>query len=157
MALKWSTKLQHDVLAAVRSTFTNGVVYIYSGAQPIDGDAAVQGTLLGKLTVGAAAFAPGQPAAGLNFDAPANKVLSKAAAETWQFVGLATGVAGWFRHMGNALDDLNADQTKVLPRMDGRIGGPGSGAEMILSNVTVTQGATTTIDSYALSLPAGLS
>lgn len=157
MALKWSTYLQNAALEGVRTALANGIIEIYSGAQPVGADSAVQGTLLGRVTVNAGAFTPGTATNGIEFSAAADRALVKAPAEVWQFVGLATGQAGWFRHKGNGVDAGSAEGgTPAYPRMDGRIGVSGSGAEMILSSLSITTGATTTIDSYSLSMPAGL-
>ncbi|HRD50280.1 MAG TPA: hypothetical protein PL166_11880 [Candidatus Contendobacter sp.] len=156
MAFRISTKLKNVMLDAIRTgpgSLLNGVIYVYSGSQPVDADAAPTGTLLGKITVGAGAFSWGSPTNGVDFDAAAGATLNKAAAETWQFVGLANGVAGWFRHMGNAADSLTTDGSATYPRIDGRIAT--TGAEMNLSNLDIAIGATTTVDTYSIAWPAG--
>jgi hypothetical protein len=157
MALKFSTGLKNQMLNAVRGTVTatisleHGIVYVYSGTQPATADAAVTGTLLLKATVSSGAFSFGNATNGLDFDAAATGVLTKAVAEVWSGVGLAAGTAGWFRFMGNATDDLGI--TTTLPRIDGRIAT--SGAEMTMSNLNVVVGATSTIDSLTISWPVG--
>jgi len=130
--------------------FNAGVIYIYSGPQPLTADTAVSGTLLGIVTKDAGAFAFGASTNGLVFDAPAAGVISKAAADTWKFVGIAAGTAGWFRLMGNATDALGTSTT--LPRLDGSIGT--SGADLNLSNIAIVVGAPTTIDTFSYTIPA---
>jgi hypothetical protein len=107
-------------------------------------------------TVSSGAFAHGNATNGLDFDAPAAGVMAKAVAEVWSGVGLAaagTGTtAGWFRHCGNPADNQGISTT--LPRIDGRIST--SGAEMSLSNLTIVENASATIDVYSLSWPATL-
>jgi hypothetical protein len=158
MALKFSTGMKNQLLGAIRGAVTatasleHGVIYIYSGSQPATADAAPTGTLLGIATVSAGAFAWGTATNGLDFDAPSSGSMGKAAAETWQFVGIAAGTAGWFRFMGNAQDNLSTSTT--LPRIDGRIST--TGAEMNLSNLSIVIGATTTIDSFTIAWPATL-
>lgn len=159
MALKFSTGLKDQLFNAVKgeiaaSTYSlkNGVIYIYRGTQPATADAAATGTLLMKVTVASGVFAHGTATNGLNFDASASGVLSKAVAEVWSGVGLAAGTAGWFRHCGNPADDQGESTT--LPRIDGRIAT--SGAEMSLSNPNIVVGASTTIDSYSIAWPSTL-
>lgn len=152
--IKWSTKLQNTALEALRTAFNDGTIYIYSGTQPVSSDAAVQGTLLGKVTVNAGTFVFGAPTNGLAFDAAAAGVLSKAVAEVWQFTGLATGTPGWFRFMGNPTDNLGSDATFLLNRMDGRIAT--SGAEMNINPLSVVLGAVSTVDSFTISMPTSI-
>jgi hypothetical protein len=162
MALKFSTGLKGQMFNSIRgavsttASLENGVIYIYSGSQPATADAAATGTLLMIVTVSSGAFAHGSPTNGLDFDASVAGVLTKAAAEVWSGIGLeaaGTGTtAGWFRHCGNPTDNQGISTT--LPRIDGRIST--SGAEMSLSNLTIVQGASTTIDTYSLSWPATL-
>ena len=135
---------------ATNGAFDDGVIYIYSGAQPLTADAAVSGTLLGIVTKDSGAFAFGAATNGLVFDAPADGVISKAAADTWSFVGLAVGTAGWFRLMGNATDSLALSTT--LPRLDGSVGV--SGTDLRLSNIAITIGAPNTIDTFTFTIPA---
>jgi hypothetical protein len=155
MAVRYSTKLKNQMHEAVRTALAAGAIYIYSGAQPANANAAPQGTLLGIVTVGAGAWtAVNSTANGLDFDAAVAGVLSKAVAETWQFAGLAVGTAGWFRFvMGSAADNLAADPTALYSRIDGRIST--TGAEMNLSNLNIVVGAISTVDSFSISWPAG--
>lgn len=152
MTMQLSTGLRNGMLNAtgVKEAFTNGVMYIYSGPQPVNADAAVQGTLLGIVTKDAGAFSFGVGTNGLNFDAPAAGVLSKAAADAWKFIGLVAGTAGWFRLMGNPNDALGSSTT--LPRIDGTVATVGG--DLNLSSVNVVVGAPTTIDVWQLTFPA---
>lgn len=152
MAIRLSTGLRNALLdtGSFKSTFADGVIYIYSGAQPAGADSAVSGTLLGIVTVNAGAFAFGSPTNGLEFDTASSGTLVKAAAETWQFAGITNGTAGWFRLMGNATDSLGASTT--LPRLDGSIGT--FGADLNLSSVSIVTSAVNTIDQFSITLPA---
>lgn len=153
MSLKFSTGLKNQMLNAIRGavdatySLEHGVIYVYSGTQPASADAAVTGTLLLKITVSSGAFSFGSATNGLDFDASAAGVLSKAAGEVWSGVGIAAGTAGWARFMGNATDDLGISTT--LPRIDGRVAT--SGAEYNLSNTSVAVGAIITLDSLTIS------
>jgi hypothetical protein len=152
MALKLSTGLRNGMLNSTGFTeaFNDGIIYIYSGPQPSTADAAVQGTLLLKITVNNGAWAAGSPTNGLGFDAPANGVISKAAAEVWRGLGETDGTAGWFRLCGNPADAGSSSTT--LPRMDGSVAM--SGGDMNLSSVTIVTSAPTTIDTFSFTLPA---
>ena len=154
MTVRLSTKLRNQMAGTTGfgAAFAKGVIYIYSGPQPLTADSAISGTLLGIVTVNSGAFTFGSPTNGLSFDAPVIGTVSKAAAEIWSFVGLVANTAGWFRLMGNASDNLGNDSTFLLPRLDGSIGV--TGADLNLSNIAVTAGAPNTVDVFAFTIPA---
>lgn len=154
MAWRVSTKLLNEMFNAVRSQLANGTIEIYSGSQPASANDAATGTLLGRVTLNAAAWAEGSATNGLEFDAAAARQMTKATGEVWQFTGLSDGTAGWFRFRGNAADAGAADPTFLLPRIDGRIAT--TGAELNLSNLNIVTGATTTIDSFTLRWPTNV-
>jgi hypothetical protein len=132
--------------------FENGVLAIYSGAQPASADAAENGTLLILITVGSGSFAGGQPVNGLNFQNPAVVgVLSKNAA-VWSGNGAATGTAAWFRFYSNGYN-TGADAGLAWNRFDGSIGISGSGADLIVATTAIAQGAPYTVDAFTMTLP----
>ena len=150
MSVRLSTALRNNLAGSTgfAATFANGVIEIYSGTQPATADAAVTGTLLGTVTLNSGAFTPGSPTNGLTFAAASGGAVSKTG--VWSFTGAAAGVAGWFRLKGNAAD-AGALST-VLPRLDGSIAT--SGADLNLSNITISIGAPNTIDSFTYTQPA---
>ena len=152
MAVRFSTGLRNAMLGStgLDAALTNGVIYIYSGAQPATADSAIAGVLLGKVTVDAGAFAHGSPTNGLNFDSPVAGVIAKAAAENWQFNGVADGTAGWFRFAGNPNDDGTSSTT--LSRIDGSIAK--TGGDMTLSNTAIVTAAPNTVDVFQLTMAA---
>lgn len=152
MTVKLSTGARNKLAgpSGFSEMFASGVLYFYSGPQPLTADNAVSGTLLGIVTKDAAAFAFGSPTNGLAFDTPVNGTVQKAAADLWQTIGLAAGTAGWFRLMGNAIDNLGASTT--LPRLDGSVGV--TGADLNLSNIAFEVGTPNTIDVFAFTIPA---
>ncbi len=83
----------------------------------------------------------------LYFGPPAAGVLSKMSG-VWSGVNLATGVASYFRFV------LPVD-SGILSTTDPRVQGviATSGAELNMSNTTLTVGATTTIDNASITLP----
>lgn len=151
MTVRLSTGLRNLLAGSTGfgAAFNDGVIYVYSGPQPLSADNAVSGTLLGIVTKNAAAFAFGSPTNGLEFAAPVAGVVAKTT-DAWQFAGLAAGTAGWFRLMGNANDALGSSTTS--PRMDGSIGV--SGADLNLSNIAIAIGAPNTIDVFQFTIPA---
>lgn len=150
MTVKLSTGLVTLLAGStgLSSAFANGVMYVYSGSQPVNADAAVTGTLLGIVTKDAGAFSFGSSTNGLTWATAADGVASKST-DNWKFVGLANGTAGWARLMGNATDSLGASTT--LPRLDMEIGT--SGAAMSLSNISISTGVPVTIDTCAITFP----
>lgn len=150
MTIRLSTALRTALAGTTgfAAVFANGVMEIYSGAQPANADAAVSGTLLGTVTLGSGAFAPGAPANGLTFAAAAAGAVSKSGA--WSFNGIAAGTAGWFRLKGNAAD-AGALST-ALPRLDGSVAV--SGADLNLSNIAIAVGAPSTVDTFTWTQPA---
>ena len=153
MSISLSTHLRNSMLGTVGfdGAFTNGIMELYSGPQPTNADAAVQGTLLGRVTVGAGAFTPGSATNGLNFDAPSGGVIAKAAAEAWQTLGIAIGTVGWFRLKGNATDAGSGSDT-THARMDGTVAI--SGGDLNLSNISFIVGTPVTVDVFQFTLPA---
>lgn len=152
MSVKLSTGLRNGMLNAtgMAEALANGVIYVYSGPQPLNADAAVQGTLLLKITKDGGAFNFGTSSNGINLGTPASGVVSKDT-DNWQGTGLATGVAGWFRYMGNATDALGT--STALARLDGSVAT--AGGDMNLSSVNIATGAPTTIDTFQFTLPEG--
>lgn len=148
--LRLSTQLRNNLAGTTgfSSTFANGVIEIRSGTQPASADDAATGTLLGTVTLNSGAFTPGVATNGLTFAAASGGAVSKSG--VWSFAGLAVGTAGWFRFKGNATD-AGALST-VLPRLDGSVAV--SGADMNLSNISITVSGPVTIDTFTWTQPA---
>jgi hypothetical protein len=89
---------------------------------------------------------------GLTFGDSASGTLVKAADETWSGVGLVAGTAGWFRFEGAIADSEAADTAGAYNRLDGNIST--SGANLNMSSTTVAVGATQTISTFNLTVPA---
>ena len=134
---------------SMKDIMKNGVIRIYSGAQPATPEAAVIGTLLLEVTVASGAFAHDAEAYGLEFGDPVTNYIEKCADEVWSGVGLAAGTAGWFRFCANPNDDGSLDTD--LPRIDGTVGI--SGADAAISNTQIAVGATYTLDTMKLTAP----
>ena len=150
MTVRFSSGLRDAMLnsTGLKGAFTNGVLEIYSGVQPASADDAVQGTLLLTITESGGAFTPGSPTNGLNFDTALEGVIAKAAAETWSGSGVATGLAGWARLKGNAVDAGGASTT--LPRIDLAIAQ--SGGDLNLSNTSIVTGAPNSVGVFQITM-----
>lgn len=150
MALRFSTGLVQGILNAtgIKEAMADGVIRIYSGAQPATPNLAVSGTLLLEVTKDGGAFVHGAATNGIEFDAPVSGVLSKAAGETWRGSGLVAGTAGWFRFCANPTDAGGASTS--LARIDGSVGK--TGADLNLSTTAIGVGVPTTIDVFQIAM-----
>ncbi len=128
----------------LKASLALGAINIYSGPQPLSADTGATGTLLGTVSI------DGLGVTGLTFDAAVNGVLSKAAAETWKFVGVAAGTAGWCRFYPAGGNPAVLSTTES--RVDMAIAS--SGSDVSLSNISITIGAPVTVDIYQITLPS---
>jgi hypothetical protein len=150
MTTKLSTGLRTLMAGTtgLAAALANGVIEVYSGAQPATADAAVTGTLLGTISLNSGAFVAGVATNGLTWAAAAAGVASKTG--VWSMVGGAVGTAGWARFKGNAADAGALSTTAI--RMDMAVGVVG--ADLNLSNIAITVGLPVTIDTYTFTVPA---
>jgi len=133
-----------------RELFKNGVMDIFAGSQPASADDDESGyTLLCTITRSSNTFTPGDGQNGLNFDPVSAGTLTKRSAETWSGVNDTDGTAGWFRFYDN---DKTTGSSSTAIRFDGAVAT--SGAQLNMSSTSLTSGATTTIDSFAVTLPS---
>jgi len=146
MALSISTGLRNGILdaSALNTLLSTGEIRIFSGSAPADADAIESGTLLVTINT----------STGSGFDlkfqlTAAAGVLSKQT-NTWDGVAVATGVAGYFRYCADKTDPGTATTTEV--RIQGAVAT--SGAELNMSNTSITSAATTTIDTFDITMPA---
>ena len=132
-----------------RDLMKDGIMDIYSGVIPANADAIETGTKLVSITVANGAFAADTPANGLEFAAPSSGTIGKNA-DTWSGEGWSTGEAGYYRFYDNGYD-VGASTTAI--RFDGTCA-EGSGGDLNMADLTVTQSATKEIDSFVITLPA---
>ncbi|WP_027729830.1 hypothetical protein ABL850_15560 [Variovorax paradoxus] len=145
MTLKASTGLRNAMLASLGLTeaLGNVLILIYSGPVPASADAAVTGTLLTTIS-------DNSTGAPLAFDAPSGGTLPKAAAQVWSGINVASGTATHFRAINSATpDDGTLSTTQV--RLQGTCGT--AGADLNMSSVNLSAGATQTIDACNITLP----
>lgn len=148
MTIRLSTGMRNKLLdggasGGIKNALNLGFIAIYTGTQPASADTGATGTLLGTVSVNGGGT-------GLTFDAASAGVISKAAAETWRFTGVAAGTAGWYRFYPAGGTPGNLSTTEA--RIDGSIGT--SGADMNVSNLAIEVGQINTIDSYTFTMPA---
>ena len=132
-----------------------GIIRIYSGSQPVGSgdytyaDAAYTGTMLVEISQSSGTFVSGTETNGLVMGEVTDSALKRESGEVWSGTAAASGTAGWFRFYANTVDDT-ASLTAL--RFDGAIAT--SGAQLNMSNTTITLGGTTTIDSVSLTQPS---
>lgn len=152
MALRVSTGLRNAMMAtgSLQDTMVNGILCIYSGTQPASADDAESGTLLCKVTVSSGAFTAGAATNGINMaTSAASGLLPKSTSEVWSGVNVATGTAGYYRFYAN---DFTTGASTTAARVDGAVST--SGAQLNMSSTALVSGATLTLDSFTLTLPA---
>ena len=116
----------------------SGKIRVYTGTQPADANTALSGqTLLGEFTMPSTAFG----ASVASGTAP-NRSAVATAGTISDITAVATGTATWFRL-------LKSDGTTVL--MDGTVGV--SGADLNLTDITITTGETMRVASYKVAMP----
>jgi hypothetical protein len=143
MTVRLADKTTNVMLAAIKTALDAGFLAIYSGPQPLSANTGATGTLLGKVTKN------GDGTTGLTFDAPTLNVMHKAAAEVWQFTGLANGTAGYCRFYPAAGTPTGTSSAET--RIDMAIAS--SGSDCTLSNIAIVTGAPNSIDVYQLTMP----
>lgn len=89
---------------------------------------------------------------GLRFGNAAAGSVAKDATQTWTGVAAASGVAGWARFVGAVADSGLADATETQIRLDGSVAV--SGGDIAMGNTTVQSGATQTVASFSVNIPA---
>jgi len=143
MALKLSTGLRDDMLDTnpFRTSLDASRLKIYSGAAPASADDA-EGTEL--VDIGSA-----HVDTHCHFLAAAVAGVISKDANVWSGVAGATGTASYFRLVVNT--DTGVLSTTEI-RLQGTIGT--SGADLNMSSVSIVSGATQTIDTFDLTMPA---
>lgn len=154
MAFRLSTGLRNAMLGTTgfKGAFADGKIKVFTGSQPTSADSAEQGTLLAEFTLDAGEFAHGSATNGLEFDDPASGSVSKEPAEIWRAVAVAAGTASWGRFVANPTDAGGSSATLV--RLDFTVGLSGSGADAILSDITLDVAQSVTCDTFTMTLPA---
>ncbi|MEF8794324.1 hypothetical protein [Thiohalorhabdus sp.] len=151
MAFKASTGLRNALLDTgdLTTVLADGVLRIYSGTVPTNADDAISGDsdMLVEITDAGQALGSGT---GIDLDpnGASGGTITKDPNETWEGTNAASGTATYFRHVTQA-DDATSSTTQE--RLQGAVGT--SGSDLNLSSVSLSSGATQTIDAYSVTLP----
>lgn len=110
-----------------------GVLKVYTGAQPANGDAAESGTLLVEFTLADPAFDPST-----------GGVKTLAADPDIDAVAANAGTAGWMR----------CEDSTGANIFDGSVGATGSGADFTINTTAITAGQSVTLLAGTITYPA---
>lgn len=143
MGLRLSTAARNAAVSAIATLIDGGsgpgVLRIYTGSQPAGPGTSPSGTLLAEFTLNDPAF--GSPSSGV-----VTLDITPAVEDT---SADATGTAGWFR----LLDSTEAASTG-LGVVDGTVTATGGGGDLTVNTVSIVSGATVTVTSGTLTMPA---
>ena len=119
--------------AAVSSTLTTITASYVAMGSGTAGVAPVNGLLLGPASAG---------------------VIAKLAGQVWSMAGVAVGTAGWFRFYSSDTADSGGliSGAPYFPRIDGSVAV--SGADLNLSNISITVSAPATVDTFNFTMPS---
>ncbi len=156
LATKLATAINRN---GIMEASSSGAVVTISGRP---GTGVTTAAVAGSLTTATATYvnmgsgvAGVAPVNGLLFGDPVAGVIAKDANQIWSFTGInGTGTAGWFRLYGSNTNDSGAiiSAAPYYPRLDGSVGL--SGADLILSNISIATGSPNTIDTFTFTMPA---
>jgi len=147
-AFEADTTITSNNRGSLQELLLDGIIHIFSGTQPADADDVEGSTKLMEVTLSSGAFVPGAPGNGLEISGPTSGVIGIYPGDVWSGVGIVDGTAGWFRFYSNA-ENIGADPSAV--RLDGVCGT--SNAQLNMSSLLISAGATTTIDSFIITMP----
>lgn len=142
---KYSTGFRNALLdtGSVKGTFDGGFIKLYSAptGAPATADAALPGDAVLLCT-----FSDNAGSGGLTLAAAAaSGSISKLASQVWRGVAAATGTAAFFRYVQTG--DTGASST-TAKRIQGTV--DVAGADMNLSNTSITASTSYTLDFFAL-------
>ena len=146
MALRQSTASRTALCGTLglQDIFNGGYIDIYSGGQPASADYAETGSKLVRITIASGGVAT----CGLLWGTAAAGLLPKSGTAFSGEIS-AAGVAGYFRLYGTG---GTSGSSASENRMDGNVGV--SGSDLVLANTSLTLGATLTIGTFTLGVPA---
>jgi hypothetical protein len=147
-------KINASLTVPVFATYLAGVITVRSKFPGEDYVITVAGGGGGAGPALTTEDAPAQVrVASLQLIAPVAGVISKEAA-VWSKPAIATGTAAYFR-LVRTTDDLDNDTDFTDVRLQGTVST--SGADLNMSSINFVSGATQTIDTFTLTVPAAVS
>jgi phage baseplate assembly protein gpV len=138
-------------ISAMGTYEAGGVLYLQGRFDGAAVPVITENTSTGALTVTVATATAAVATDTLKLGAPALGVISKKSDQVWSGPATATGTAGYFR-LVNLADGGDDDTDYSDLRIQGTVST--SGADLNLSNINIVSGATQSIDTFALTLPA---
>lgn len=124
MTTRISTGLCSDMVGAVRTAMTDGVIAIYDGVQPASSNDVPIGTFIGYVTKDGNDWVDGDTTDGLEFEAVSGLELAKSTSQTWRLKARSdlpgTAIARWGRFIQNTGEDNSSSTT--LKRFDFEVG-----------------------------------
>jgi hypothetical protein len=144
MSIKASTGLRNKILdtAPVRGLLNLGFIKLFGGTPPVSADDAATGVLLCTISNAGSAT-------GLTFAASAVAgAIQKTSTEIWSGTNVAAGTCTHYRFVSSA--DTGVSST-TEPRLQGTVAV--AGADLVLTNPALVNGAVQTVDYYNLALP----
>lgn len=149
MTITANAALMEALLTELKNQLDGGFLYIFSGSVPNSADDALD--MLNDHTMLAMITVDDDGETGLTFAPPAGNLLSKNSGENWigtiAFSGAEDGettLSPSFWRFCQDGDDPTAAASGG-PRLQGTVGGPASGADMIRSTETMTANGTNVI------------
>jgi hypothetical protein len=139
---------------SLKQIFMDCILVFYSGVQPTDPDDSANGVKLLEVTVSSGSFTAGTATNGLEFDTITTGVLYKSTSQTWSGSGAQDGTAQSFRLYSNLYrtGDVDTDHYVSYAHLDGSVGV--AGADVTLGSTSIQESATTTIDTFNITIPA---
>lgn len=146
MTLRASTALRNNMLVtgSLKSQLDGGFVKIYSGAVPFDADSS-----LGSAVLLCTVTKNGDGLTGLSMATVAALGAVSKANEVWQGTNATSGTATFWRYVRTG-DTGTTSTTEV--RLQGNAAT--SGSELVMTSVSLSGGATQTIDYFSVALPS---
>lgn len=153
MSGKNTNDLADTIATAVSLELTGGFLYLFSGPVPATADEALD--MVNDHTEIAQFTESDDGLTGLTFDPPVDGVLNKAAAEDWRATTSFDGadaaelaLAWSFYRFCPSGDDGRGAATG--PRVQGTVGGPTSGADLVFGTNTIGNGVEQPISAFGL-------
>lgn len=148
MTITANADLMEAMLTELKNQLDGGFLYIFSGSVPDSADDALD--MMNDHTMLAMISVDDDGVTGLTFSAPGGNLLSKDGSENWigtiAFSGAEDGETtlspSFWRFCQDGDDPTD---TASGPRVQGTVGGPSSGADMIRSTETMTANGTNVI------------
>lgn len=153
MSGKNTNDLADTIATAVRTALNGGFLYLYSGPVPATADEALD--MVNDHTEIAMFSESDDGITGLTFDASVNGVLNKAAAEDWRATTSFDGAdsaelnLAWSFYRFCPSGD-NGRGAATGPRVQGTVGGPTSGADLVFGTNTIGNGVEQPISAFGL-------